>query len=343
MKIFASWSGNLSHITALFLKEWLRSVIQAVELYVSSEDINKGTRWFAEIGSELESANFGIVCLTRENVNAPWILFESGALSKSLTQSRVTPLLIDLSPADLKGPLVQFQATTITKVDMYKLVKTINNYCESPIAESQLEKSFNKWWPDLENFFNEALNATKEEPRKEEKRDQQELLEEILQLARTIARSIPKSPPRSQTHSLRISSRTLVEQIKSSLEDRRKPFLAIALEGARKVSIEGDELYVEYAPEAKHLRDNLTKPESIKLLREVCSEVVGRAMGVRISVRDFNDSDIDSDESESQQVDEERRRLREFAENDPSVQQVLRAFGAEIVDVQRADEKKSNG
>ncbi|HEX9918554.1 MAG TPA: DNA polymerase III subunit gamma/tau, partial [Pyrinomonadaceae bacterium] len=62
----------------------------------------------------------------------------------------------------------------------------------------------------------------------------------------------------------------MIERIKTGLEERRKPFLAIALEGARKVSVEGAELYVEFAPETKHLRDNLAKPESIKLLREVC-------------------------------------------------------------------------
>lgn len=303
MKIFVSWSGEQSHKTALFLKSWFPSVIQAVELYVSSEDIDKGTRWFIEIGGELEGANFGIVCLTRENVNASWILFEAGALSKSLSQSRVTPLLIDLSPADLKGPLVQFQATTTARMDIYKLVKTVNSICESPIAEPQLEKSFNKWWPDLEVFFNEEIKETQGEIMKEVKRDPQELLEEILQLTRTIARSVPKSRPSFELLASKIPPMSVIEFIKSKLEDRRKPFLAIALEGARKASIEGDELYVEYAPEAEHLRNSLMKPESIKLLRQVCSEAMGREMDVRIRVKNLNE--LDSNEG-SQQSDEER-------------------------------------
>jgi hypothetical protein len=129
----------------------------------------------------------------------------------------------------------------------------------------------------------------------------------------------------------------IVERIKTGLEDRRKPFLAIALEGARKVAVEGEELYVEFAPEAKHLRDNLAKPESIKLLREVCQSVCGREMGVRIAIKDKNESREDDLPAARDGEAEERRRLRELAENHPSVQQVLRAFHAEIVDVRRVD------
>jgi len=129
----------------------------------------------------------------------------------------------------------------------------------------------------------------------------------------------------------------VIERIKTGLEERRKPFLAIALEGARKVSVEGEELYVEFAPEAKHLRDNLAKPESIKLLREVCESVCGREMGVRITVKDKNESRDDEPPAARDAEAEERRQLRELAENHPSVQQVLRAFHAEIVDVRRVD------
>jgi response regulator RpfG family c-di-GMP phosphodiesterase len=130
----------------------------------------------------------------------------------------------------------------------------------------------------------------------------------------------------------------IIERIKTGLEDRRKPFLAIALEGARKLAVEGEELYIEFAPEAKHLRDNLAKPESIKLLREVCQSVCGREMGVRIAIKDKSESrDDDLSAAARDGEAEERRRLRELAENHPSVQQVLRAFHAEIVDVRRVD------
>src|SRR5436853_2531443 len=158
MKIFVSWSGELSHKIALILKEWLPVMIQSLELYVSSEDIDKGTRWFADIGSELEDINFGILCLTKDNKNAPWILFEAGALAKSINQSRVTPLLINLSASELQGPLVQFQATTISKQDMRKLLKAINkNLGNQGLEDSKIDKAFDKWWPDLEQSFMSAI------------------------------------------------------------------------------------------------------------------------------------------------------------------------------------------
>jgi len=129
----------------------------------------------------------------------------------------------------------------------------------------------------------------------------------------------------------------IVERIKIGLEDRRKPLLAIALEGARKVSVEGEEMYVEFAPETKHLRDNLSKPESVKLLREVCESVCGRAMGVRIVVKEKGESDEAAAAGTPSADAEEKQRLRDLAENHPSVQQVLRTFHAEIIDVSRVD------
>ena len=61
MKVFISWSGDISHKVAMVLYGWLPDVIQSIDPYVSSEDIHKGTRWIMDISTELEKSAFGIL------------------------------------------------------------------------------------------------------------------------------------------------------------------------------------------------------------------------------------------------------------------------------------------
>ncbi|MDT5062723.1 MAG: hypothetical protein QOH63_3182 [Acidobacteriota bacterium] len=342
MKIFISWSGELSQAVALILRLWLKNVIQVIEPYVSSEDIEKGSRWFADIDKKLDESDFSIVCLTRENMNKPWILFEAGAISRSINRSRVTPLLIDLSPAYLNGPLAQFQATTISEIDMLRLVKDIGNFLgDSRFNDSLIERAFYKWWPDLQQAVSEVIEAAKDNEPKVEIRPDRDILEELLQTTRTLAQLLPTSLLEAEALKAPRSADSDLERIKSELEKRQRMFLVIALEGASRATIEGNELYVEFSPEAKHLRDNLAKPESVKILREVCRKVLGRDIGIRIIV---NDRNVNSDQSSSLSKEEanlEKQRLRVLAEQHPGVQQLLRSFRSEITDVRLVEDEQS--
>jgi DNA polymerase-3 subunit gamma/tau len=132
-----------------------------------------------------------------------------------------------------------------------------------------------------------------------------------------------------------------IEQVKAALEKRRKMFLVTALEGARRANLDGNELCLEFAPDARHLRDTLAKSENVKILREVCKEVIGRDLGVRFVIADGEAGEgsgapISKEESERR----EQQSLRERAEQDPVVQQILHKFRGEIVDVKRVDETK---
>jgi len=188
MKVFISWSGELSHKVALALHDWLPCVLNEAKPFVSSEDIRKGNRWLLDVSKELATTRFGIICLTPDNLNAPWILFEAGALSKSLKDSQVCTLLLgQLKPTDVKGPLAGFQHTIFKRDDFKKLVKSVNSEIENnPLPEAVVSKVFDKWWPDLESNISKNLAADPVAEREE--RSESDMLKEILELSRSIAR-----------------------------------------------------------------------------------------------------------------------------------------------------------
>lgn len=186
MKIFISWSGERSRVVANSLRGWLSDVIQFVSPWMSDQDIDKGAWWTTQIAHELESSAFGIICVTKENANAPWLLFEAGVLAKSLEKSRVCPYLFSMRPAELTGPFANFQAATATMEDTRQLLLSINKALgASARTDEQVEKSFRKWWPELEKMLADVPSLSpKHLPPPRSDRD---LLEEVLTLARRLS------------------------------------------------------------------------------------------------------------------------------------------------------------
>jgi DNA polymerase III subunit gamma/tau len=133
-----------------------------------------------------------------------------------------------------------------------------------------------------------------------------------------------------------------IEQIKAALGSRRKMLLATALDGALNTSLEGGELCLEFAPDTRHLRDTLAKSDNVKILREVCKEITGRDLGVRFVISDPEAGAASGEAPPSKEEAERREKqsLREQAEKDPTVQQMLKTFRGEIVDVKRVEPPK---
>ncbi len=187
MKVFLSWSGTKSRLIAETLHEWLPNVIQAVRPWLSASDIDKGARWSSDIALQLEETQFGIICLTPENLDAAWVLFEAGALSKTLEKTYVCPYLFAVEPAELKGPLVQFQAAKADKEDTRRLIQTMNQALgEGFLLENKIDKAFNVWWPELEAKLKSIPDIKEQQP---PQRAERELLEEILDLVRNQTRN----------------------------------------------------------------------------------------------------------------------------------------------------------
>lgn len=190
MKVFISWSGTKSNHVAAALRDWLPDLIQSITPWMSEVDIGAGARWSREIESELSSTNFGIVCVTQDNVTAPWILFESGALAKTVEGSYLVPYLIDMSPADIpSGPLSQFMAKRADRSGTLDLVCTINRALEEQgLPSDRLERTFERCWPVLERTL-KSLPPEEEEPA----RSVENIIPEILDLVRGISRQLSDS------------------------------------------------------------------------------------------------------------------------------------------------------
>jgi hypothetical protein len=183
MKIFISWSGERSKLAAAAFHEWLPLVLHYADPWMSEMDIESGSRGMKKISEELDGRNFGIICITPENLRAPWINFEAGALSKSVEEGRVVPLLLGMDAKDVPPPLGQFQAKRIDKSGIKALVADINKACPNQIEDAKLTTLFERLWDDIETKISNipAAPGAESVPRKEG-----EILEELVTGMRSI-------------------------------------------------------------------------------------------------------------------------------------------------------------
>jgi TIR domain len=161
MEIFLSWSGRTSRSIAEKLDTWIPDIIQNVNFFFSKEDIGSGQRWALVLGENLDRCDFGLIICTPDNLTAPWLLFEAGALSKKLSSARVCPLLFGTNHQELADPLQQFQMSAFNKDNFYKLMREINTSLKDQrVKEDRLERLFETMWPDLEDTVNSILESS---------------------------------------------------------------------------------------------------------------------------------------------------------------------------------------
>ena len=127
-QIFISWSGeNGKHISRI-LKNVLENDIfsQHLTCFVSDTDIASGEDWWNKIKKELKSAKLGIICLTKESTDSPWIHYEAGALVGN--NVRTIPLLFNCEINALKStPLNSRQSVKFhDKSKFFQMIRDIN-------------------------------------------------------------------------------------------------------------------------------------------------------------------------------------------------------------------------
>lgn len=184
MRVFLSWSGERSKRVAESLREWLPRVLQSIRPWMSSTDITPGSNWSVALKEGLSDAKAGIVCVTRDNVNNPWSMFEAGVLYHRIGENLVCPYLLDLSPAELEGPLAQLQALEANEEGTLKLIRTLNDALPgSLLSNEDLAPTAGVWWPYLEGNLKQI---PEDKPTGPPSRTQKDLLEEILLVARSL-------------------------------------------------------------------------------------------------------------------------------------------------------------
>lgn len=181
MKVFVSWSGDPSKAVASALKNWLRYVFPRLEVWMSEQDIQAGTKWGIELGKALGECKLGIICLTPESLHSRWLAFEAGALSAAIDGSRVIPYRFQLRSSDISPPLSQFQDVGADEEGTYRLVQSINDAFgkEWYREEEEVRTAFQTWWPKLKQALEKVQSIKPSQVRSD-----RDLLEEILDLAR---------------------------------------------------------------------------------------------------------------------------------------------------------------
>ncbi len=170
-------------------------IVNDLNPWLSSTNIDKGSRSSEEIAAALANARAGIICLTPNNLKEPWILFEAGAIAKTVREKPLTcTLLIGLQITDVSGPLAQFQATKPTQPEMLQLFKTLNKTLgESAVEERQVEATFELCWPKLKETLD---NLSTDGPDTQPERRPEDMLKELLELTRQTSLGVLESDRR---------------------------------------------------------------------------------------------------------------------------------------------------
>ena len=147
-----------------------------------------------------------LICLTPENIAAPWIHFEAGALSTALN-ARISAVMLGVNSSDLKGPLTRYQSTVFEREDFFQLFQSINDASETPLKQEILTNAFDNAWKKLEVEFNSIIKqyvASNTVPTEDDSSSDSDAIQEILRLLRKLVND--KSEPPTQTSGVPRSS-----------------------------------------------------------------------------------------------------------------------------------------
>lgn len=157
--VFFSWSGERSKKVAEEFQDLFKGVFDPViDCFLSTRDIAPGTRSVQILFEKLEKCNYGICFIDSENVRAPWIQFEAGALSKMVADSQVMVLLLDNNTESLQGtPLFEFQHKLFNKEHIQSIFEEIIKLFDQVSSRDSFLKRFENGWDNFYENSNKIL------------------------------------------------------------------------------------------------------------------------------------------------------------------------------------------
>lgn len=186
--VFVSWSGVRAKAVATALVEWLPAILQSVEAWCS-DGTDAGKSWSTEISNRLSAAKIGIIVVTPENLAQPWLLWEAGAIAKTLAGSpddtRAIPYLFELEPKDISQPMSSLQAVKADLDGTKRVVRSVNRTLPEPLPDAILDKLFGRLWPDLEEKL-AAAKVMEHGEKAPKKRTDTDVLAEVLDTVRRL-------------------------------------------------------------------------------------------------------------------------------------------------------------
>jgi len=161
-KVFMGHSGDASREIAECLEKLLKEIFLGLDV-LYSEDIPGGKKFFPIILSNLSESDCGVFCITEDNYDSPWIHFEAGALSLSISEETeeklIIPFLFNMKKIrkkdgeEYESPLKQYQFAFATKKGILTLLMGINERSTKKFSKEELIKEIDNRWDELQRKF----------------------------------------------------------------------------------------------------------------------------------------------------------------------------------------------
>jgi len=142
-----------------------------------------------ELDKELVECDVAVLLVSRSNLNAPWMLFEAGAIGREMDRAQVIPIGIDLEPSDMGNPLNVFQGTRLTKEGLVHVIAAIHSRAGGALSEDECRELVDPIWDQLNESVTEAIEQAR--PNDSEESEEEAFRRNVVNLLNYIKNKMP--------------------------------------------------------------------------------------------------------------------------------------------------------